>query len=74
MGPRRPRSRAKAMLQPANRIRGLPGSSSYPLFFCGVVSAEMARVIRVVDGDTLVVDIAGREERVRLIGVDTTER
>ncbi len=36
-------------------------------------SSETARVTRVVDGDTLVVSIAGREERVRLIGVDTPE-
>jgi micrococcal nuclease len=32
-----------------------------------------ARVVRVVDGDTVVVLRAGREERVRLIGVDTPE-
>lgn len=32
-----------------------------------------ATVIRVVDGDTLVVDLNGQEERVRLIGVDTPE-
>ena len=32
-----------------------------------------ATVTRVVDGDTLVVDINGQEERVRLIGVDTPE-
>ena len=36
-------------------------------------SSEAARVTRVVDGDTLVVSIAGVEERVRLIGVDTPE-
>lgn len=30
-------------------------------------------VKRVVDGDTLVVDLAGKEERVRLIGIDTPE-
>ena len=30
-------------------------------------------VIRVVDGDTIVVSINGREERVRFIGVDTPE-
>ena len=36
-------------------------------------SSETARVTRVVDGDTLVVSIAGQEERVRLIGVDTPE-
>ncbi len=32
-----------------------------------------ARVIRVVDGDTIVADVEGREERVRYIGVDTPE-
>jgi micrococcal nuclease len=34
---------------------------------------ESARVTRVVDGDTLEVRLAGRAERVRLIGVDTPE-
>jgi endonuclease YncB( thermonuclease family) len=32
-----------------------------------------ATVVEVVDGDTLVVDIDGREETIRLIGVDTPE-
>jgi micrococcal nuclease len=32
-----------------------------------------ARVVRVVDGDTIVVRLAGRDERVRYIGVDTPE-
>lgn len=32
-----------------------------------------ATVVRVVDGDTLVVDIAGTENRVRLIGIDAPE-
>ena len=32
-----------------------------------------ATVVRVVDGDTLVVRIGGRQERLRLIGVDTPE-
>jgi micrococcal nuclease len=31
------------------------------------------RCIRVVDGDTIVVDLGGRRERVRLIGIDTPE-
>jgi micrococcal nuclease len=35
--------------------------------------AGAATVVRVVDGDTLVVDVGGREERVRLIGIDTPE-
>ena len=33
----------------------------------------VARVVRVVDGDTIVVRLDGREERVRYIGVDTPE-
>jgi micrococcal nuclease len=37
-------------------------------------AARTARVVRVVDGDTIVVrTVAGEEERVRYIGVDTPE-
>ncbi|MET1015605.1 MAG: thermonuclease family protein, partial [Leifsonia flava] len=36
-------------------------------------SAETATVVRVVDGDTLVVDRGTGNERVRLVGVDTPE-
>lgn len=32
-----------------------------------------ARVVRVVDGDTLVADVDGSDERVRLVGIDTPE-
>ena len=39
---------------------------------CGE-AASTARVERVVDGDTIVVRIDGRSERVRYIGVDTPE-
>ncbi len=35
--------------------------------------AGTARVVRPVDGDTIVVDIDGHEESVRLIGIDTPE-
>lgn len=34
---------------------------------------DPAEVVRVVDGDTVVVRLAGREEPVRLIGIDTPE-
>ena len=34
---------------------------------------EVARLVRVIDGDTIVVEIEGVEERVRYIGVDTPE-
>ncbi len=30
-------------------------------------------VVRVVDGDTIVVRISGRDENVRLIGIDTSK-
>ena len=38
-----------------------------------VMGSEAALVLRVVDGDTLVVEFEGSEERIRLIGVDTPE-
>lgn len=33
----------------------------------------VATVTRVVDGDTLAVEVAGRDERIRLLGIDTPE-
>jgi micrococcal nuclease len=36
-------------------------------------SSSLARVVRVVDGDTIVASVGGREERVRYIGMDTPE-
>ncbi len=38
-----------------------------------VATVEEGVVVRAVDGDTLVVRIEGREEKVRLLGVDTPE-
>ncbi|MEX2246499.1 MAG: thermonuclease family protein [Dehalococcoidia bacterium] len=37
-------------------------------------SMQPARALRVVDGDTIDVDLAGTEERVRFYGIDTAER
>ncbi|MHB1117963.1 MAG: thermonuclease family protein [Minisyncoccota bacterium] len=37
------------------------------------LSNDLAVVIRVVDGDTILVDIKGTQEKVRFIGVDTPE-
>lgn len=37
------------------------------------LAAERATVVRVVDGDTLVVSVEGAEHKVRLIGVDAPE-
>jgi micrococcal nuclease len=39
----------------------------------GAASTQTARVLRVVDGDTILVAVGGRQERVRYIGVDTPE-
>lgn len=39
----------------------------------GVEDPKTPTVVRVVDGDTLVIRIGGIDERVRLIGVDTPE-
>ncbi len=35
---------------------------------------ERAHVLDIIDGDTLDVEIDGREERVRIFGIDTAER
>lgn len=40
---------------------------------CASAPTDRAEVIRVVDGDTIDVEIGGREERVRLLGIDTPE-
>ncbi len=45
------------LLQPTNEFKGKPAY----------------RVVRVVDGDTVILSIEGKDERVRLIGVDTPE-
>jgi micrococcal nuclease len=39
----------------------------------GGPAAAMATVVRVIDGDTIEVDLGGRREDVRYIGVDTPE-
>jgi micrococcal nuclease len=42
--------------------------------FSGFVFADdYHKCIRVVDGDTIVVEVDGKQEKVRLIGVDTPE-
>ncbi|MBX7137770.1 MAG: thermonuclease family protein [Oligoflexia bacterium] len=39
----------------------------------GASAGERATVVRLVDGDTMVVEIAHKRERLRLIGIDTPE-
>jgi micrococcal nuclease len=48
----------------------LGGGADAALVANGSASAQLERVI---DGDTIVADVDGREERVRLIGIDTPE-
>src|SRR3954453_13739578 len=48
--------------------RGAGGGGGAP-----AARAQVGRVVRVVDGDTIRVRLGGREERVRYIGVDTPE-
>ena len=50
-----------------------PGSTSKPSDTAIPEGLIKAKVVRVVDGDTLVVYLDGRKERVRLIGIDTPE-
>lgn len=46
------------------------GAGDSPLSAGGSVSAQLERVI---DGDTIVAQVDGREERIRYIGIDTPE-
>lgn len=50
--------------------RWLGGGADAALVANGSASARLERVI---DGDTIVAEVGGREERVRLIGIDTPE-
>jgi len=59
---------ACAVVVPACR-----GPASAPTTAGAPGGDDRGTVVRVVDGDTLVVRITGRDERVRLIGIDTPE-
>lgn len=60
--------RAEIILNDPGQIKILPSESSA----VGQVPA-LYRVVQVIDGDTIKVDIAGKIEPVRLIGIDTPE-
>lgn len=49
------------------------GDTTWHSGTASTVLAPNATVVRVVDGDTIVVDLGGQTERVRLIGVNTPE-
>ena len=63
---------AAAVAFAGSACTGLPGSSDGEVPASTIVAAN-ATVERVVDGDTVVVDIDGQRETVRLIGIDTPE-
>ena len=67
---------------PGGAARGAASSAPTPVAaanpspvsgFAPVGETETARVVRVVDGDTIVIDRGGGNERVRYIGIDTPE-
>ena len=52
------------------------GLAACPVLACTSPStrpADVGTVIGVVDGDTVDIEIGGRSERVRLLGIDTPE-
>lgn len=61
---------AFALVGCAANTAGQSGNSPEP---AGALSGAAATVVEVVDGDTVVVEVVGRTERVRLIGIDTPE-
>lgn len=52
---------------------GPASQSGNPPEPAGALTGAAAIVVEVVDGDTVVVEMANRSERVRLIGIDTPE-
>jgi micrococcal nuclease len=67
-----PRSTAR---QPSPQVTPPPPSPATPPPAASPVPAQSltARVTQVVDGDTIEVELQGRRERVRYIGIDTPE-
>ena len=51
----------------------LEGGSSRPLDGAGTAGSSVGRVVKVVDGDTIHVQVGATREKVRYIGVDTPE-
>jgi micrococcal nuclease len=59
---------------PLAACRGERGAATASAGVAGTTGpAGLAQVERVIDGDTIDVSIDGREERVRMIGIDTPE-
>jgi micrococcal nuclease len=60
--------------RPTNTKRPTATSPSKPHSCIPNKEPVEARVVRIVDGDTIEVSVVGRIEKVRLIGIDTPER
>jgi len=80
--PTAPRARVAASWRVAGAVVGLSGLVAVAVLALvlptsppggGGRSGGEAVVVRVVDGDTVVVEVGGVEENVRLIGIDTPE-
>lgn len=52
---------------PNQAVQGSPAEQNAPL------ASQAYEVLRVVDGDTIIVDFGGKAEKVRMIGIDTPE-
>jgi endonuclease YncB( thermonuclease family) len=63
-------SRSPASAAPASAVVTYPSPTTN---LAPVGATETARVVRVVDGDTIVIDRGHGDERVRYIGIDTPE-
>jgi micrococcal nuclease len=71
-----PRPAAPALLLATVGAAAVAAAVTFPLFprHSGSVDTPgRATVVEVTDGDTLVIDLAGGDEHVRLIGIDTPE-
>ncbi len=49
------------------------GITFFSDFSAEPADGKKARVVRVIDGDTYIINYGGREEKLRLIGIDTPE-
>ena len=59
--------------EPSTPITEGAGSATSITVGAGAAQDANALMVRTVDGDTIVVELEGSEERVRLIGIDTPE-
>jgi endonuclease YncB( thermonuclease family) len=71
--PPRPTTAPGSAGGPAETVRGTAGSRDPGTALAPAGATERARVVRVVDGDTIIVDRGQGNERLRYIGIDAPE-